>query len=157
MKRIGGSSEKLLNFLRTSPRPKGFTSIELIVVIIVLSLLSASIIIKNPFTISDYSSIAADQLIADIQYVQMRAMGIRKPQTIELRIDASDYGIYSVAGARKTLPGNIKVTNTSFTGPIKFDSIGEPDRDGTIDLSGGKTAGGQTIRVQPSTGKANIE
>ncbi|OPY00928.1 MAG: hypothetical protein A4E60_02022 [Syntrophorhabdus sp. PtaB.Bin047] len=136
---------------------KGFTSIELIIVIVVLSLLSASIIIRNPFTISDYSSMAADQLIADIQYVQMRAMGMRESQSIQLRVDAGDYGIYTVAGGRKTLPGNVKVTGTSFGGSIRFNSIGEPDNSGTIDLSGGKTAGGQTIRVYASTGKAIVE
>lgn len=158
--------EELPNFLRTPPRllyamrrrERGFTSIELIVVIIVLSLLTASIIIKNPFTISDYSSIAADQLIADIQYVQMRAMGIRVSQTIQLRTDAGDYGVYTAAGVRKSLPGNVKVTGTTgFAGSITFNSIGEPDNYGTIDLSGGKTAGGQTIRVYASTGKASIE
>lgn len=140
-------------------RGKGFTSLELIIVILVLSVLSASIIIKNPFSISDYSSIAASQLIADIQYVQMRAMGTRSPQNIALRINASDYGIYSVAGVQKKLPGNVTVTNTSFTSPLTFNSIGEPepDRDGTIDLSGGRTAGGQTITVCASTGKAKIE
>ncbi len=126
----------------TRTRGKGFTSIELVVVIVALSLLSASIIIKNPFAISDYSSIAADQLIADIQYVQMRAMGMRTKQAIELRVDAGDYGVYTVAGARKKLPGNVKVTGTTFAfaGPITFNSIGEPDNSGTIDLSWGKTA-----------------
>lgn len=146
---------------RTNPTQtggKGFTSIELVVVIVVLSLLSASIIIKNPFAISDYSSIAADQLIADVQYVQMRAMGMRVSQSIQLRVDAGDYGVYNVAGARKTLPGNVKVTGTTgFAGSITFNSIGEPDNSGTIDLSGGKTAGGQTIRVYASTGKAIVE
>lgn len=136
---------------------RGFTSIELIVVIIVLGVLAGSIMIKNPFSIRDYSSIAASQLIADIQYVQMRAMGTRRAQAIALRINASDYGIYSVAGVQKKLPGNIKVTNTSFTGPLTFNSIGEPDRNGTIDLSGGRTAGGQTISVYAFTGKAEIE
>lgn len=137
-------------------RGKGFTSLELIIVILVLSVLSASIIIKNPFSISDYSSIAASQLIADIQYVQMRAMGTRSPQNIALLINASDYGIYSVAGVQKKLPGNVTVTNTSFTSPLTFNSIGEPLTDGTIDLSGGRTAGGQTITVWASTGKAEI-
>jgi len=138
-------------------RERGFTSVELIVVILVLSLLTASIIIKNPFSISDYSSIAADQLIADIQYVQMRAMGMRVPQFIQLRVDAGDYGIYDVAGVRKRLPGNVKVTGTGFGGLIWFNSIGEPDNSGTIELSWGKTAGGQTIRVYASTGKTVIE
>jgi type II secretory pathway pseudopilin PulG len=136
---------------------RGFTSIELIVVVIVLSILAGSVIIRNPFSIRDYSSIAASQLIADIQYVQMRAMGTRTAQAVALRINASDYGIYNVAGAQKSLPGKITVTNTSFTGPLSFNSIGEPDRNGTIDLSGGKAAGGQTIRVYAFTGKAEIE
>ncbi len=141
----------------TRTRGKGFTSIELVIVIVVLSLLSASIIIRNPFAISDYSSMAADQLIADIQYVQMRAMGMRIPQFVQLRVDAGDYGIYDVAGVRKTLPGNVKVTGTGFGGLIRFNSIGEPDNSGTIDLSGGKAAGGQTIRVYAYTGKAIVE
>lgn len=149
MKRVGGSSKKLPGF---ASKTRGFTSIELIIVILVLSVLSASIIIKNPFAISDYSSIAADQLIADIQYVQMRAMGLRSSQTIALRINASDYGIYSVTGVQKKLPGDIRVTSTSFTGPLTFNSIGEPDRSGTIGLSGGRT-----ITVNASTGKAEIE
>jgi len=138
-------------------REKGFTSIELIVVILVLSLLTASIVIRNPFSISDYSAIAASQLIADMQYAQMQAMGRRSATAVDLRINAGDYGIYSVAGVQKKLPGDITVTNTSFTGPLTFNSIGEPDRNGTIDLSGGKAAGGQTIRVYASTGKAVIE
>jgi len=160
-RRTGGDSQRGMKKGRINPtrtRAKGFTSIELVIVIVVLSLLSASIIIKNPFTISDYSSMAADQLIADIQYVQVRAMGMRTSQTIRLRVDAGDYGVYNVAGARKTLPGNVKVTGTSgFVGSITFNSIGEPDNYGTIDLSDGKTAGGQTIRVYASTGKAIIE
>lgn len=160
-RRTGGDSQRGMKKGRIYPtrtRAKGFTSIELVIVIVVLSLLSASIIIKNPFTIKDYSSIAADQLIADIQYVQMRAMGMRVSQSIKLRVDAGDYGIYTVAEARKTLPGNVKVTGTSFAGTITFNSIGEPTEGvGTIDLSGGKTAGGQTIRVYASTGKTVIE
>ena len=136
---------------------RGFTSIELIVVIVVLGIMVGSVLIKNPFALRDYSSIAANQLIADIQYVQMRAMGTRTAQTVALRINAGDYGIYSAAGVQKSLPGKITVTNTSFTGLLTFNSIGEPDKNGTIDLSGGKAAGGQTIRVYASTGKAEIE
>ena len=62
---------------------KGFTSIELIMVIICLGILTATIVVKNPFRSQDYASIAAEQLIADIQYVQMRAMGIGNSQGIQ--------------------------------------------------------------------------
>lgn len=138
---------------------RGFTSVELVVVIVVMGLLVGAIMVKNPFSVSDYSYLAATQLVADIQYVQMRAMGIRKAQTIEFQINTNGYGIYSdnVAVAQKNLPGNITITNTSFTGALTFNSIGEPDKNGTIDLSGGKAAGGQTIIVYSATGKAAIE
>lgn len=128
---------------------RGFTSLELVVVIVVLGILVGSVMIKNPFSVSDYSYIAASQLVADIQYVQMRAMGIRKTQTITFQIST---GVYSVAGVQKSLPGKITVTSTSFTDPLIFNSIGEPNVGGTINLSGG-----QTIRVWTYTGKADIE
>lgn len=133
---------------------RGFTSVELVVVIVVMGLLVGAIMVKNPFSVSDYSYLAATQLVADIQYVQMRAMGIRKAQTIAFQINT---GNYTVAGVQKSLPGNVTVSNASFTSPLTFNSIGEPDQNGTIDLSGGKAAGGQTIIVYTATGKAEIE
>ena len=138
--------------MKNSRTMKGFTSLELVIVIVILGVLVGAIVMKNPFSVRDYSSIAAAQLVADIQYVQMRAMGARKAQTIAFRINASDYSIYSVAGEQKRLPGNVAITNTSFTGPLTFNSIGEPDVSGTINL-----AGGQTVRIYASTGKAEIE
>ncbi len=128
---------------------KGFTALELVIVIVILSLLTASIIVKNPFSIQDYSSIAADQLIADIRYVQIRAMGMRSTQAIAFRIDASDYGKYDVAGTPKKLPGNLAVTNTSVSNPLAFNSLGEPASTYIIRLSGGRE-----ITVYPFTGKA---
>ncbi|HOW56116.1 MAG TPA: GspH/FimT family protein [Syntrophorhabdaceae bacterium] len=139
---------------------KGFTSIELIVVILVLSVLTASIIIKNPFTISDYSSIAADQLIADIQYVQMRAMGIGARQSI---IFANGSGIYCVChvstctyatcsstGEQKTLPGGVVVSSLpTFGATITFNTLGEPIYGaGTIRLSNTKD-----VTIYAITGK----
>lgn len=131
---------------------RGFTSIELVVVIVVLGLLVGAIMLKNPFSVSDYSSIAASQLVADIQYVQMRAMGLRQSQNIAFQINAGDYGLYSVAGAQKRLPGTVTITGTSFSGPVTYNSMGEPDVAGTISLSGG-----QTVRIYASTGRAEIQ
>ena len=146
----------------TRTRGKGFTSIELIIVILVLSLLSASIIIKNPFTISDYSSIAADQLIADIQYVQMRAMGIGSRQSIILRNDSGTYCVYhdtvptctyatcGSTGEKKTLPGNVVVSSIpSFGDTITFNTLGEPIYGaGTIGLSNSRN-----VTIYAITGK----
>jgi len=161
MKRVGGFSRKLLNFLRMfASRTRGFTSIELVIVILVLGVLTASIIIRNPFSISDYSSIAADQLIADIQYVQMRAMGIGSRQRIILQNNSSDYCICHVpactyatcgsTGEKKTLPGGVVVSSLpSFGTTIIFDTLGEPVYgSGTIRLSNTKN-----ITIYAITGK----
>ena len=74
----------------------GFTLIELIVVIIALAILAGTAVVSFRVTDQDKSTIAADQLIADIQYVQMRAMGIGNSQSIEFRYDASNFSAYRI-------------------------------------------------------------
>ncbi len=68
-------------------------------VIICLSILTATIVVKNPFRSQDYASMAADQLIADIQYVQMRAMGVGNSQRLQFAYTSnlSDYRILDTA------------------------------------------------------------
>ena len=130
---------------------KGFTAIEVTIIVIVLAILAVSIIVKNPFSTQDYATIAADQLIADIQYVQMRAMGIGTSQSISFRVDSNDYGKYDIPGERKKLSGNITVTSTTFGNVLTFNSLGEPTfgtTNQTISL-----LGGQTITVYAITGK----
>lgn len=129
-------------------REKGFTSIEIIIVIMVLSILAASIIVKNPFTIQDYSGIAKDQLIAHIRLAQLKAMGMKSPQTITFTVGSS---AYNMAGVQKTLPGNTTVASITTTVPnqLAFNSLGEPTSNGVITLSGGVS-----ITVNASTGKA---
>jgi prepilin-type N-terminal cleavage/methylation domain-containing protein len=122
---------------------KGFTAMELIIVILVLAVLTTSIIIKNPFTVQDYSPVAVDQLIADIRHVQMRAMGLGTSQSITLNGNS-----YDVAGEQKNLPNQITTSGaTTFT----FDSLGEP----TVGGDGVITVGGnQYIKVFGVTGYA---
>ena len=125
---------------------KGFTAIEATMIVVVLAILAVSIIVKNPFGTQDYATIAADQLIADIQYVQMRAMGIGSQQSISF---TSGSGAYTVAGEQKNLPGSIKVTSATLT--VTFNSLGEPTfgtTNQTISLSGP-----QTITIYAITGK----
>lgn len=128
----------LLSALRSY---SGFTSVELIIVMLVLAMLTASFVIKNPFTTGDYSTIAADQLIADIRYVQMRAMGMGSQQNITLTSNA-----YTVAGEQKNLPGGIATSGTTV---FTFNSLGEPiaGGDGVIIVGGS-----QYIKVFSTTG-----
>ena len=108
---------------------KGFTAMELFIVIMILGVLVGSIILKNPFSVSDYSTIAADQLIADIQYTQMKAMGTGSTKYIAFTTGSREYTIQGEAETKK-LPenntGNIVVTSTNFGGTLYFNSLGEP-------------------------------
>ncbi|MCX6256273.1 MAG: hypothetical protein NTV31_17630 [Bacteroidia bacterium] len=128
--------------------PKGFTAIEAIMIVVILAILTVSAVVSYRLTNQDKATIAADQLIADIQYVQMRAMGIGNPQNITFTINSSGY---NAAGEQKNLTGDVKVTSTTFGNLLTFNSLGEPTfgtTNQTISLSGG-----QTITVYAITGK----
>ncbi len=110
---------------------KGFTAMELIIVMMVLSILTATFVIKNPFSIQDYSSIAKDQLIADIQYVQMRTMGEGARYNILFTNGSRSYSIRdynNIVLEQKNLPGDITVRNTTNlnSNTLVFDTLGEP-------------------------------
>jgi type II secretory pathway pseudopilin PulG len=142
----------------------GFTSIELIIVILVLSILAGTAIVSFRLSDQDKSNIAADQLVADIQYVQMRAMGIGTSQSIQFRYDASNYSAYRIldnAGnpvEEKRLPDNVIIRNANFNGSniLTFNTLGEPtfssSANGTVDLGKGSSPN-TTITVLAITGK----
>lgn len=141
----------------------GFTSIELVIVIIVMAVLAGTIIIKNPFSISDYASLAADQLIADIQYVQMRAMGLGSQRQISFLTNSGQYCLCkttgctvancSVTGEIKRLPGDVVITSSSFGNALVFNSLGEPTfgtGNGTINISNARN-----VTIYGITGKVD--
>ncbi len=134
---------------------KGFTSVELIIVMLVLGMLTVSFVFRNPFTTGDYSTIAADQLIADIRYVQMRAMGLGSSQNI---LFTNGSGTYSIRDAsnnvieQKNLPGKITIVSTTFGNTLSFNSLGEPNI-GTTNRSITLSAG-SPITITAITGSA---
>jgi hypothetical protein len=139
----------------------GFTSIELIVVVLCLAILAGTAVVSFRLSDEDKSTIAADQLIADIQYVQMRAMGIGKPgnqQNILFAPGMSSYSICEGASVveRKNLPDGVAIQNTTFPGhTLVFNNLGEPTfgtSDGYVYLGkGGSTF--RTLQVFAVTGK----
>jgi len=90
---------------------------------VTLSILMATAIVSFRFTDQDKSTIAADQLIADIQYVQMRAIGIGNAQNIQFTNGSSSY---NVSGEQKNLPDGVTVISNTFNNILKFNSLGEP-------------------------------
>lgn len=133
---------------------RGFTSVEMIISIVLLGILCAAVIVKNPFSISDYSPIAADQLVADIQYVQVRSMGTGKSYRIAFVYDSSTYSIQDSLGntlETKRLPNDVKIASSSLT--LSFNTLGEPMTSCASGCSV-RLTGNFTVMVYGITGKA---
>lgn len=142
------------------PSSFGFTSIELIIVIVTLAILVGTAVVSFRVTDQDKSTIAADQLIADIQYVQTRAMGLGSQQNILFSTGTSFYNIREGTNVieQKSLPDDVTIINTNFNGSniLTFNTLGEPtfspSANGTVDLGKG-TSSNKTITVLAITGK----
>jgi Tfp pilus assembly protein PilE len=139
------------------PSSSGFTSIELIMVIICLAILTFAIGVRYNRNEMG-SAVAADQLIADIRYVQLKATSIGQPYKMTFAGNSS----YTMSRAddveseTKKLP-NDETISTDFGNTLVFNTLGEPYNAssvfptpyGQIQLSGGNI-----VRVYDITGKA---
>ena len=127
----------------------GFTAIEAIIVIIIIGVLASALVYRLNVSRGTGITVAADQLIADIQYIQARAMGTGVPQNI---IFTAGSGTYNLPGESKRLPGDTTVTGTTIpSNSLTFNTLGEPafgNTDRTITLSGSRT-----LTVYAITGK----
>lgn len=146
---------------------KGFTLIEAITVVIIIGILATVVMYRYNRSTDIDGTLAANQLIADIQYVQMRAMGRGVPQSIWFSVGAGSYTMCegSMCGGtnvleRKNLPDpdNIIIRNTNLPGnTLTFNTVGEPTfsptDNGTIVLGKG-TSVHKAITILPITGKA---
>jgi len=128
---------------------RGFTLIEAIMVVVIIGILATALVYKFSSSQSGDVIVASDQLIADIQYVQARAMGIGTQQSISFFVGSP---VYNLPGEQKRLPGGITVTGTTLPGNIlTFNTLGEPTfgmGDRTITL-----AQTRTLTVYAITGK----
>ena len=132
----------------------GFTSIELVIVIVVLAILTFAV--GTSFNRNKTgSAVAADQLIADIRYVQLKAISVGKPYQIVFNGNR-----YTMSGGveteAKALPGQETITGSSCGMTITFNTLGEPvigSGDCSISLSGDDTI---RVIVYSITGKAEV-
>lgn len=107
----------------------GFTSVELIIVIAALALLAGAAVVSIQISDQDRSTIAADQLIADIQYVQTRAMGTGNQQNIIFSTGTSSYSLREGVNLieQKSLPDGVTIRSTNLSGNVLiFNTLGEP-------------------------------
>jgi len=154
LKQSMGQGETPNSELRT-PNFKGFTLIELIVVMIIIGILAATVLPRINFgtTSSTTSSDGAIYMIAsDIRYAQEFAMANRVSKEIRFTLGSNSYSFFPTSGLDPTglLPSGVTIgTTVTFT----FNSLGEPTTSAgwTVTVPGST----KTITVTNYTGKVS--
>lgn len=153
---------------------QGFTLIELVIVILVISILSTFVIMNHPGTSINLGA-EAKQLASDIRYTQALAM-TKGTRYYLIKLSSTSYQINNAAGTPVTLPsGATSVTLTSGTtlgtltnlpsDLIAFDGKGAPyttssspgtalASTATIPVTNGTTT--FTVSILPETGRVTV-
>ena len=128
---------------------KGFTLVELIMVVVLISILAVSVVPKfldtSAFSLAGGAAMAA----ADIRYSQELAMGTHSAKTI---VFTTSNTYYTVDSRNVNLPSKVTISSgATFT----FNSLGEPTAGGgsSVTLSAGAET--KTITVDSYTGRVS--
>ena len=147
--KVGGMRVVGRNNFRVFPDSKGFTIIELIMVVVLISILAVSVVPKFWDTSGFSIEGAAAMAVADIRYAQELAMSTHSSKTIVFTT-SNDY--YTVDTRNVDLPSRVSISSgTTFT----FNSLGEPTTGGgsSVTLSAGAET--KTITVENYTGRVS--
>ena len=141
-----GSIQHIRQILGSS---QGFTLVEIILVLILVSVLSVSFLPKFFDTGSISIEGAAAMAAADIRYTQELAMGTHSAKTI---VFTTNNTYYTVDSKNVNLPSHVSISSgATFT----FNSLGEPTAGGgsSVTLSAGTDT--KTITVESYTGRVS--
>jgi len=128
---------------------RGFTLVELIMVVVLIGILAVSVVPKfvdtSAFSLAGGAAMAA----ADIRYTQELAMGTHSSKTI---VFTTSNNFYTVNSQTVNLPSRVTISSgATFT----FNSLGEPTTGGgTLTLSAGAET--KTITVESYTGRVSV-
>jgi len=111
--------------LQVATSSQGFTIIELIMVVVLISILAVSVVPKFMDTSAISLQGGAAMAVADIRYTQELAMSTSTHAAKSITFAADD-DFYMVASQRMDLPSRVTVECVSGTGEFKFNSLGEP-------------------------------
>jgi MSHA pilin protein MshC len=127
---------------------RGFTIVELVMVVVLIGILAVSVVPKfvdtSAFSLVGGAAMAA----ADIRYTQELAMGTHSSKTI---VFTTNNTYYTVNSQTVNLPSRVSISSgATFT----FNSLGEPTTGGgTVTLSAGAET--KTITVESYTGRVS--
>ena len=128
---------------------RGFTLVELIMVVVLIGILAVSIVPKFVDTSAISLAGGAAMVEADIRYTQELAMSTHSPKTITFTTNDT---FYTANSQTMNLPSRVYISNgATFT----FNSLGEPTTGGGSSVQ--ITAGGstKTITVDSYTGRVS--
>jgi prepilin-type N-terminal cleavage/methylation domain-containing protein len=134
--------------------PGGFTTIEIIAVLIVIGILSAIAVSRIASTQSSSVAVEVDILKMQLRYAQLRALSDDKAwgmsfagnsYTMLRDGNTAPYNLPNENSPTHTLPSGITVTGNTVT----FDEWGSP---GTADIPISISPGGRTINITKNTG-----
>ena len=163
-------------------KKRGFTLIELVMIIVILGILVLTAVPKATTTSSIKLQAACQKIASDLRYIQEMAMAQQVRFGISFDTVNESYFGYRVNISTKTIDPQtrnnldisfnqlnefkgVDIASTNFNNKMEFDSIGAPyDGNGVILSSQGivtlQTMGGaysKTVRIEPKTGKVSIQ
>jgi len=158
----------MLNRIASRNRTRGFTLVELAIVIAIVGVLSAIAIPRFAMATSRYRVAAiARRISADITMTRNRARALSTSQSITFSTAANNYQItgmsdpdhaastYTVSLNDASLPGQLVSTVFGTGATLTFNGYGVPSCGGTIQISSGTASA--TITVDPDTGRCVIQ
>lgn len=159
---------------------KGFTLIELVMIIILLGILTVAILVSGTAKGPIRLEAACQKVAADLRYMQEMAMA--EQVRFGMSFDTSDesyfgFRVYTSTKAKDPHTqgdlevefdemkefNEIEIVSTNFSDAVEFDSIGAPynasavalTSEGIVTLTDGTNT--RTVRIQPATGKVSIQ
>jgi prepilin-type N-terminal cleavage/methylation domain-containing protein len=137
------------NNFRVVADSRGFTLVELIMVVVLISILAVSVVPKLVDTSAISLQGGAAMVVADIRYTQELAMGTHTPKTITF---VTNDTFYTVNSQTMNLPSRVSISSgATFT----FNSLGEPTTGGgsSVEIQAGSST--KTITVESYTGRVS--
>ena len=147
--KVGGMRVLAQNNFQIIADSRGFTLVELIMVVVLISILAVSVVPKFVDTSAISLQGGAAMVAADIRYTQELAMSTHSPKTITFTTNDT---FYTVNSQTMNLPSRVSISSgATFT----FNSLGEPTTGGGSSVQ--ITAGGstKTITVESYTGRVS--
>jgi len=152
----------------------GFTVVELLIVVVILSIVALTAIPMMSSAAGIQIRSAANMIAADVEYA--RSMAISHGQNFSVVFDknADNYRIVDLNGnviqhpvkkgftyvvdfRNESRLNRVDITNANFNGTqtVEFDCLGSPVNGGTVNLQAGAVSA--TITVEPVTGFVSIQ